>query len=252
MKHYWINIDSNDKRKKFMESQYKKCDLENYRVSAIVPADFDRVLEQKRPLSCKHAGCTSCEYEFACISSHIKAMRQALDHSKDDWFVIMEDDITIPFAIDYAALIRDAPQDLEILQLLILFGNTVKILYGEYFLKNKANFIKWQYLLPSAGMYVISRKGAEKLVNKFFVNGKYNFASCEYQIVADVALYSTACSYATTFPCAYPNIEMGSEIHTDHLDAHEVAITDIKHVLEDAIRKKTIPYIIPGSVVMKF
>jgi hypothetical protein len=243
MKHYWINIDSNDKRKKFMESQYNKNNLENYRVSAIVPADFDNVLEQKRPLSCKHVGCTSCEYEFACISSHIKAMKQALSDSNDEWFVIMEDDITIPFVLDYNKLIQDAPQDFEILQLLILFGNTVKILYSEYFIKNNTPFIKWQYLLPSAGMYIISRKGAEKLVNKFFVNGKYNFASCEYQIVADVALYSTAITYATTFPCAYPNIEMGSEIHTDHLEAHAVAISDIKQVLEDAIRKKKIPYI---------
>lgn len=243
IKHYWINIDSNDKRKKFMESQYNKNNLENYRVSAIVPADFDNVLEQKRPLTCKHVGCTSCEYEFACISSHIKAMRQALAHSEDEWFVIMEDDITIPFALDYNALINNAPQDFEILQLLILFGNTVKILYNEFLIKNKAPFIKWQYLLPSAGMYIISRKGAEKLVNKFFVNGKYNFASCEYQIVADVALYSTVNSYATTFPCAYPNIEMGSEIHTEHLDAHELAIIDIKHVLEHAIKNKTIPYI---------
>jgi hypothetical protein len=243
MKHYWINIDSNDKRKQFMESQYKKNNLENYRVSAIVPTDFDNLLEQKRPLTCKHNGCTSCEYEFACISSHIKAMRQALSHSDDEWFVIMEDDITIPFAVDYNALIQNAPKDFEILQLLILYGNTVKILYSEYFIKNNVHFIKWQYLLPSAGMYVISRKGAEKLVNKFFVNGKYNFASCEYQIVADVALYSTVTSYATTFPCAYPNIEMGSEIHTDHLDAHELAIRDIKHVLEDATKKKTIPYV---------
>lgn len=244
MKHYWINIDTNDKRRQFMETQYKKNNIENYRVSAIIPADFDNVLEQKRPLTCKHTGCTSCEYEFACISSHIKAMRQALEHSQDEWFVIMEDDITIPFALDYNALIKNAPKDFEIIQLLILFGNTVKILYNEYLVKNISHFIKWQYLLPSAGMYIISRKGAEKLVNKFFVNGKYNFASCEFQIVADVALYSTVTTYATTFPCGYPNIEMGSEIHTDHLDAHEIAIKDIKIVLEDAKKKNTIPYIL--------
>jgi hypothetical protein len=92
-------------------------------------------------------------------------------------------------------------------------------------------------------MYIISRKGAEKLVNKFYINGKYDFSSCEYQIVADVALYSTVNTYATTFPCSYPNIEMGSEIHPDHLDAHNSAIIVIKKVLKDAMTNKTIKYL---------
>jgi hypothetical protein len=74
-----------------------------------------------------------------------------------------------------------------------------------------------KYILPSAGMYIISRKGAEKLVNRYYKNNMYDFNDCEYQIVADVALYQSVNTYATTFPTAYPNINMGSEIHPDHL-----------------------------------
>jgi GR25 family glycosyltransferase involved in LPS biosynthesis len=243
MKHYWINLNKCSERKTFMENQFNKLNINNVRVSAITPDDFDNILEQKRPLTCKFKGCDSCEYEFACISSHIKALRCAIEDCNDEWFVIMEDDMTIPFNIDYHSLIKDAPEDSEIIQLHILYGSTVKTLYNELLLKKNIRFIKWQYLLPSAGMYIISRKGAEKLINKFYVNDKYDFSSCEYQIVADVALYSTINTYATTIPYAYPNIDMGSTIHPDHLKAHQLAIYDIKYVINDALSKNAIPYI---------
>ena len=72
----------------------------------------------------------------------------------------------------------------------------------------------------------------------------YDFSSCEFQIVADVALYSTANTYTATFPCSYPNIEMGSEIHPHHLDAHQSAIIVIKNVLSHAMSNKTIKYLL--------
>ena len=244
MIHYWINLDKSTKRKIFMENQFKEKNIDNVRVSAITPDDFDIVLANKRPLTCKHPGCVNCEYEFACISSHIKAMKEAITNTNDEWFVVMEDDMLLPYDIDYDTLIKDAPPDFEILQLCISYGNTVEFLYNNLLLNNKLHFIKWQYLLPCAGMYIVSRKGAEKLVNKFYVNGKYDFSSCEFQIVADVALYSTANTYTATFPCSYPNIEMGSEIHPHHLDAHQSAIIVIKNVLSHAMSNKTIKYLL--------
>lgn len=243
MKHFWINVDKNTKRRIFMEKQFTNLGLINHRISAIIPNDFDNLLAHKRPLSCKHPGCVSCEYEYACISSHIKAMIEALKISNDlnEWFVIMEDDIYIPFDINYNKLIQDAPIDTELIQTLILYGPTVKQLYNIN--KNGHQFIKWQYLLPSTGMYIISRKGAEKLVSMFFKDNKYDFSSSPYQIVADVTLYSSINSYATTFPFAYPFIDMGSEIHPEHLSAHTAAIKDIKDVINEAVINNKLPYI---------
>lgn len=246
IKHYWINVDKNEKRRKFMETQFKALGLVNYRVSAITPDDFDFILAQKRPLTCKHPGCTSCEYEYACISSHIKALRACLKTEQADveneWFAILEDDVYMPFEIDYKKLIANAPPDAELIQTLILYGPTVKHLYQ--FNKKGMQFIKWQYLLPSTGMYLISRKGAEKLVSMYFKNGKYDFSSSPYQIVADFTLYASINSYAATFPYVYPYIEMGSEIHPDHLSAHSNAIKDIKEVIEDAVQTRHLPYIL--------
>jgi hypothetical protein len=228
-----------------MEEQFKKNSLDNQRVSAITPCDFDEVLEDKRPLTCKHPGCVRCEYEYACISSHIKAMIEGLKDDANDWFVVMEDDIVIPFDINYDELIRALPKETaspQLVQLLILYGPTVKALYNLSITQNMP-FIKWQYLLPSTGMYIISREGAEILVGKYFKNNKYDFTTCEYQVVADVALYSSITSYATTFPFAYPNIDLESEIHPEHYEAHKQTFLDIKEVIDFAVHNKTIPFL---------
>lgn len=232
MKHYWINIDRNDKRRQFMLNQFEKNNIENFRVSAITPYDFDKVLAHDRPLTCKYPGCTTCEYEFACLCSHIKAMQEGLK-SGDDYFVIMEDDIHMPFVIDYKGLVADMPNDTEILQMLILYGNTVLQFYN-LFRTSSEKYYKWKYLLPSTGMYLVSRKGAEKLVNMFFdrQKNKYSFHSSPYQIVADVLLYETATTYATTVPYGYPDSDMGSEIHPDHLSAQSHAVNVIKKVVK--------------------
>jgi hypothetical protein len=92
-------------------------------------------------------------------------------------------------------------------------------------------------------MYIISRVGAKKLMSKYFKNNKYDFTSCEYQVVADVALYSSINSYATTFPFAYPNIDLVSEIHPEHYEAHKNTYLDIKEIVDFAIVNNNIPYI---------
>jgi len=247
MKHYWINIDRSQDRRAFMEEQFKKKSLDNVRVSAITPCDFDEVLEDKRPLTCKHPGCVRCEYEYACISSHIKAMMEGLKDERNDWFVVMEDDIAIPFAIDYRKMIRELLKEApsaQLVQLLVLYGPTVKALYNLSITQHLP-FIKWQYLLPSTGMYIISREGAERLVGKYFnlKNNKYDFTTCEYQVVADVALYSSINSYATTFPFAYPNIDLESEIHPEHYEAHKQTYIDIKEVIEVAHHTMSVPFL---------
>lgn len=243
MKHYWINVCKNEKRRDFMQKQFKKLCLENYRVPAVTPEDFDECLVQKRPLTCKHPGCTSCEYEFACLCSHIRALRMGLEKG-DAWFAVLEDDVYLPFIVDYQRLIESAPPDAELIQTLILYGPTVKHLY-ELKKKHNLKLIKWQYLLPSTGMYIISRKGAQKLVDMFYdkETRMYDFSKSPYQIVADVLLYSSIDSYASCIPLAYPYIEMGSEIHPDHLRAHASAVKDIKEVMHEIVVNRDFGFI---------
>ena len=233
MKHIWINIDKNENRKAFMCKQFNENNIENIRVSAITPLMFDKVLHNNhtRPLTCKYPGCITCDYEFACLCSHIKAMQECLKY-KDEYFVIMEDDISLPFLIDYNKLINSTEKKFDILQLLILYNNTIESLNNVFKEKNIL-FIKWQYLLPSTGMYIISRKSAEKLVTMYFNENKYDFSKFDGQIVADVLLYKSVNTICSTIPYCYPNIDMGSEIHPDHLIAHKKAVDSIKKVINE-------------------
>ena len=112
MKYFWINIDRSIERKKFMEEQFKRLNIENYRISAVTPNDFENVLVQKPPLSCNYPGCTTCTYEFACLCSHIKAMQEGLK-TNDKFFVIVEDDMFLPFNINYDKLISNLPPNIE-------------------------------------------------------------------------------------------------------------------------------------------
>ena len=233
MKHIWINIDNNEKRKTFMYKQFNENNIENIRVSAITPLMFDKVLHNNhtRPLTCKYPDCITCDYEFACLCSHIKAMQECLKY-EDEYFVIMEDDISLPFLIDYNKLINATEKKFDILQLLILYNNTIESLNNVFKDKNIL-FIKWQYLLPSTGMYIISRQSAEKLVTLYFNENKYDFTKFDGQIVADVLLYQSVNTICSTIPYCYPNIDMGSEIHPEHLLSHQKAVDSIKKVINE-------------------
>jgi GR25 family glycosyltransferase involved in LPS biosynthesis len=246
IKYYWINIDGSDKRKDFMEKQFKKLNIENIRVSAITPNDFDNVLEDKEPFFCGNPECLdnnrkNCKFEFGCVSSHIKALREALK-SSDEYFMIVEDDIYLPFTINFTSLINDMPKDAEIIQMMILYANTVNTL-DTHLYSNNVKFIKYQKILPSTGMYLITRKGAEKLVKLYYNKNtnKYDFTKFNDIKAADILLYTSVCTYATTFPYCHPNVNLLSEIHQDHINNELTATKAIRDVMQ---KYKNDPYIL--------
>lgn len=238
MKYFWINIDNSIERKIFMEQQFKHLNIEHTRISAITPNDFPTVLEHKPPFFCGNPECIqtnykNCPYEYACLCSHIKALQIALETCNDDYFVIIEDDIFIPFEIDYNEIIKQAPKDFDLIQMMVLYAPTVKQLFNRMYI-NKINFIKYQPILPSTGQYLITRKGAKKLVDLYINNNnKYDFSNYSHIRVADILLYTSVNTYTTTFPYVYPYIKLGSEIHPDHLNVHQEAIDEIKKAIKN-------------------
>lgn len=231
-------MDKSLNRKEFMEKQFEKYNIkDNIRISAITPDNFNDVLEDKNPYYCGNPECLltnkeNCKYEYACICSHIKAMQEALKYD-DDYFVIIEDDITLPFNINFDKIIEEMPYNTEIYQLMILYANSVDILYNSMY-KNNIKYIKYKPILPSTGMYIVSKLGAQKLVNLFVNdNNKYDFTKYNNIKVADILLYISVITYTSTIPFCYPNIELESEIHPDHLNKHIEAINSIKKVLND-------------------
>ena len=240
MKHIWINIDKSKHRYDFMKKQFTLNNIDNIRISAVTPDNVEDYIVHKKQLTCKYPGCNTCDLEFACLVSHLLALQECLKYD-DEYFVIMEDDILMPFEIDYNGIINSLNTDFDIIQLIILYHDTVDKLKDIY-LTQKVMFIKWRYLLPSAGMYIITKKGIKKLLDMYLnKDGKFDFSNYKGQIVADVILYDSVNSFSTTLPYCYPNIKMGSEIHMDHLTAHEKSVKSIKKTIEEV---KEYPFVI--------
>ena len=213
IKFFWINIDGSNERKEFMEKQFETLNIDNIRISAITPKDFPKVLEEKEPYYCGNPECLvnnnkNCKFEYGCVSSHIKALREALK-TNDNYFIIIEDDIYLPFKINFEKLINEMPKDAEIIQMMILYANSVNSLYDHVYSKG-IKFFKYQKILPSTGMYLITRKGAENLVKLYYNKNtaKYDFTNFNDIKAADILLYTSVCTYVTTFPYCHPNIKL--------------------------------------------
>jgi GR25 family glycosyltransferase involved in LPS biosynthesis len=243
MKHIWINIDKSTHRYDFMKKQFTLNNIDNIRISAVTPDNIEDYMVHKKPLRCNYPGCNSSDLEFSCLVSHLLALQECLKYD-DEYFVIMEDDILMPFEIDYKGIINSLNTDFDIIQLTFLYHDKIDKL-REIYLTQKVMFIKWRHLrLPSTGMYIITKKGIKKLLDMYLnKDGKFDFSNYNYKglFVADSILYDSDNTFSTTLPYCYPNIKMGSEIHIDHLPTHEKSVKSIKKTIEEV---KEYPFVI--------
>ena len=115
---------------------------------------------------------------------------------------------------------------------MILYEPSTNSLYNHLYLSN-INYIKYRPIIPSTGMYLISRRGAQRLINLYMnQDDKYDFSSFNSVKVADMILYSSVTTYVSTIPLCYPHIQLESEIHPDHINEHTKAINSITNILE--------------------
>lgn len=245
IKYYWINIDKSIDRKIFMEEQFKLRNINNIRISAITPDKLDSVLEDKPPYDCGSPACNyndhnDCKFEYSCTCSHLNAIKEGYK-SGDAYFIVCEDDIYLPFKIDYDKMIKKLPSNFDIYQLMVLDyeGNTY--LYDECYKKNKQLFINFDYTkrLFSTGMYLISRQGAKKLLN-LFINKqslKYDFRHIKTSKQADFILYMHINTYTSTFPFCFPVLLFISEIHPNHYIFHKQSIDKIISIINESNMK---------------
>ena len=151
---FWINMDRSARRREMMEVHLSRVGYPNRRVKGLslnnifIPDDiltsWDKYLaltQSAQPIKPPHLmsfpkahrtnnfthiilglvgrGGKNKLKEIGCTSSHLEAIRQAIynNHSSSKYAVIMEDDVQIPFNIDFEAIAATAPNDFGILQL---------------------------------------------------------------------------------------------------------------------------------------
>ena len=227
MKHYWINIDSSVKRKEFMEKQFNDLNIENYRISALTPEDinFSKIIKNK--------DANSSPGEYATIISHLKAIKAGYD-SGDEYFMILEDDMYVENIDDNKLLnIIEENSDNETIEMIQIYNNShpfIIKMYNEEFLKNNKIIIKRTDNIPSAGYYLLTRKGAKKILDKFVLeNNEYDLSISSW-CCADNILFICSNTYIFTYPFIIGCSDFESHLHNDHIKYHKMANNVISNI----------------------
>jgi GR25 family glycosyltransferase involved in LPS biosynthesis len=245
--YYWINIDNAIERNEYMKSLFDLRKIKNVRIPAITPQKLNDVLDDKPPFfcgypECRDNNCIDCPIEYSVLCSHFEAIKEGYK-SGEEYFIVCEDDIYFPFEIDFKKMLNYLPDEVDIIQMMVISANHTEIFYNNFYKKN-VMFINHMPITPSAAFYLISRKAAEKLLNTYInkETGKYNFTKCKYLKLADVLIFQSSNTAVSTFPLCVPNIHFKSQIHEHHYEGHKKAYEKIQDIIN--ITPNTNPFII--------
>lgn len=215
MKYYWINCALSTDRRHYMNEQFSKLKLDNKRVEACTPYSL--------PVVIKPDGCKESDFEIACLCSHMKALQMGLD-SGEDRFVVLEDDVKIMFDIDYDSMVKEADRCFSVgavADIVQMFTSTPKYkdLHNKYI--NGELFIEWSCKMYGTCSYMITKAGAEKIINKFIKDRIFDFSKFDGRVTADTILYKSVVTIVSTYPMFYNNNKMyKSIIHNKHNKYH--------------------------------
>lgn len=225
---YWINLDRSVNRRNDIEEMFQDksfYNIPNKRIPAIDGKTeyLDSILNYyfynfKYEIDNK---------EYGCILSHLLAILE-FNNSNYEIALIIEDDMTIKFKQHWKEPIKtcisNAPDDWEILQLTYLTYNNY--IPSDMYTRSSGG--------SGTGAYLISKKGANKLINLLYNNNKFNLNDKGYA-VADYLLYNHLISYKYKYPYFIP-ANKDSEIHPDHIDSlHIPATNTLEIILQEVI-----------------
>ena len=204
---YYINLDDQPDRARYIESQFEYWEISNFtRISAYDGRDgkdLGEVLKGRYP-DMMSSG------EVGCVTSHLKALQHFLNNSDSPCALIMEDDCDISTVSHWPFSWKDfyakVPYDYDVIQLAIINP-------AQVHLKRHRRIVNDF----STACYVITRHHAQKLVNLHVRGDKYKLDNgVKPRAVADDLIYNSGNTFS--IPLFLYKIELGSSIHTDHLD----------------------------------
>jgi GR25 family glycosyltransferase involved in LPS biosynthesis len=194
---YYINMDKSKDRNEWMIEQLSKNVERYYRVSGVNGYEIKNK---------EHDTVDGVEFyndfkeltipEIGCTLSHLKAIQTAYENG-ENIAIIMEDDVYVDMTnlIDDSVeeLVKNAPEELEILQLVHLGSNL-----------NKSSKIFKQYTFhphtrgnyeSCTSSYLINRKGMENILKRLGRNPYYLDINTSDSGVSDCIIYDNATTF---------------------------------------------------------
>lgn len=209
--HFWINREADLQRRALASEFLARAGVVHARVEAVTPETLPPVSVRK-PL-------VNTRAELAICASHLRAVGAAW-RSGSAAAVILEDDVRSHYLFDSAALQAAAPPDWEILQLHVSHAPVVREL-GELYLRHGILWHEWEPSCYSAGAYLVSRAGMERLLARYCPDGVSLDLSGVHaygKLVADHLLYRRSVCYTATVPFFFNDVALAST-HAPQRDA---------------------------------
>jgi GR25 family glycosyltransferase involved in LPS biosynthesis len=205
---YYLNLDEQPERKEYMETQFNYWGIENFtRISAYDGRDgrdLGDILKGRYPDNMSSG-------EVGCTTSHLKALKYFLDNSDSPCALIMEDDCDLETVKYWGFTWKDfyskVPYDYDVVQLAIISTTSIYLKMHKRFVNDF-----------STACYMITRRHAQKLIDLHVRDNKYKIDNgVKPRAVADDLIYNSGNTFA--IPLFLYKVELGSSIHTDHIDA---------------------------------
>ena len=204
---YYVNLDDQTDRKKYVEDHFKYWGIENYtRISGYDGRedDLSDIIKGRYPERMTSG-------EVGCTTSHLKAIKHWYDTSDSQHALIMEDDIDLELVkfwnFSWNEVMANLPYDWDVVQLAIICTGSIHVKLHRRFVNDF-----------STACYLINRHHAEKLIKFHVREDKYKLDNgAKPRAVADDLIYNSGVTYA--MPLFLYKLEMGSSIHPEHVDA---------------------------------
>jgi len=223
---YCINLKKQTDRKKIMEEQFKKYNIQ-YKICNAIDSNYlifnDNILTntfEKRSgiyrisrnkkitfniKSKKYFQITKTNGHIGCSLSHLYYIHQAYINNLNI-LIMCEDDISLEYMVKWkksiTEIIENAPNDWKIIKLHCSNINILnQFINKEQYIKiPKNSVIYW-----STGFYIINKNGMEDLINKFYMSTSqvYNLF-CDFP-VADYLLHQIDGVYYYSVPLVKNN-----------------------------------------------
>ena len=205
---YYINLDGQPDRVKYMEDQFKYWEIENYtRISGYDGRDDDlgHIIKGVYPTMMTSG-------EIGCVTSHLKAIKHWFETSDSDCAMILEDDVDLELAhhwnFTWRQFFSKIPYDWDVVQLAIISTGNIHVELHQRFVNDF-----------STAAYIITRHHATKIIKNHIRGEKYKLDNgIKPRAVADDLIYNSGMSYAC--PIFNYKLELGSSIHPEHVDIY--------------------------------
>ena len=218
---YYVNLDRSPDRNIYSLNQFE--DLNNKLVNKKINATRIAAIDGKNTDSMYNLFTSNnilldglSSGEIGCTLSHLTAIKTAYDNN-DKFAIIMEDDVNLRFFHEnYDFFLKKTQMlssDIEIIQLLpYKEPNAGSPLYDE-----EPGFYEWKIVYYCSGMYLITRKGMEKIVKLCCEKEKFkvNNINC---YIADLFIYSTCKSVTSNIPLGLLTITKSTIRERDDTD----------------------------------